>query len=1050
MHQVTHKFLRRPQIKNTSRQHKRQLLQHSDGSGKIVPQLRETALWLAGVDEQFFDLLMDVDPEMLVRADFAKGSEVRKEGLLRRLLACFDDGTITPDRDLRWLWGRVGTAGVEQIVEPYLEKRHSEDARRAAIVIARECKATGLGPHIARIALDPTENDNLRSEAAAAVYHIGENNSRLALKPLIFGDVGSDPEDTLKGYALRCNWPDNMSATELFTALTPQKKPHFMGSYKAFLESEVTAGLRPHDSPKSIEWAGNYAGGRDPFDVLGKLAGRVLGFWAHMLEVPGVVDLLAPTLFKQWKLHFELDSVRGVIVMAGNEARRRLARALLPISVQDEYRLLATIEICSLGDHDLEWLLNEFLREDNAALKQYLADLIGRLLTSRDVQAWDATLAASNEDEVLRSAIRGSVGPVLLDSEDASRWREWEALRSASVQDQPQPQAEIEDPLTVVRRIFLCTCPSSFYQLFHYFAGSGFSWAPSPIVDLWETLDGQLKQGTLAAASAYLLTRPIVGGPLWWRERTMTWNILAGYAALYILALRTPEVLQGLTSGDWDFWTRVILAEQMGPGDDASRDDGARNVLLSNAYEHSKAVFLATLSDLVEADDERFQTTSALDSLGSFWNDDIGELVVQFLRRPLRPKTFQALLASALRRGVSDAAALAENLAGGPVTHGGPDREKAIIAAIELASYEPSRWPSLWGVLRADQQLGMDLLNYVASQDYFNLGFAANLDDESLADLYLWIAERVDLEQDWFAESNSYTDDQRVARWSNTIMGYLARRGTLESCYAIRRIVAALPQYGGLRGTLKEAEERTRRAHWVPFAPAMVVEIASNPKTRLVRNGVELLELIEESLQRLEVELQGATPTAETLWDGNPRELNDQYWREAQSKGAPKPPRLFRPKKEGSLSDSVKKHLERDLRDSGIVLNREVQIRPPLGAKQGETTDIYVDVMVPTIQAGVKERLSAVVEVKGCWNRDVKTDMETQLANRYMNESGIYCGLYLVGWYECMLWDHNDYKWGDRLKLSLAEARTFFAQQAQHLTKDHRQLRSFVLDVRLR
>jgi hypothetical protein len=987
---------------------------------------------------------MDVDPEMLVRADFAHGSEARKEGLLRRLLTCFDDGTITPDRDLRWLWGRIGTSGVDQIVEPYLRERsHSGEARRAAIVIARECKATSVGVFLAGIALDPTENDDLRSEAAAAVYHIGEKNSRCMLKPLIFGDRGSDPEDTLKRYALRCNWPNNMTATELFAVLAPQRRPHFMGSYRAFLQSEITAGLQPADLPKSIEWADRHAGGRDPFDVLGELASRVLGFSAQRLIEPGVVDILAATLFRQWKLHFEINSVRSVIATAGDEARHRLIRALLPISVQDEHRWLATIEICSLGDHDLQWLLKEFLDENDTSLKQYLAELIGKLLTSNDVEAWDAVLTASNTDEILRSAIRDSVGPVLLNTEDANRRRQLEeARRSASIQN--QPQVEVEHPLAFVRRTFLCTCPSSFYQAFSHLADAGFSWSPSPILEPWETMDEDLKQKTLAAAGAYLRTRPVVGGPHWWRERTITRDILAGYAALYILVLKTPEALEALTSDDWDFWTRVILAEHIGPGDDA-----ARNVLLSQSYRHSTAVFLATLGDLIGADDERFQTTSALDSLGSFWNDDIGELVVQFLRSPIRPKTFQALLAKALRRGVPKAVILAEQLASGPIPPGDSNRERAIIAAIELAAYEPLRWPPLWRVLQVDQQRAMDLLIHVASQDYFNLGFAATLDDGSLADLYLWIAEHVDLDQDW-TDSDSYTIDQRLARWSNTIVSLLAKKGTIESCSAVRRIVAALPQYEGLRSILKEAEDRTRRGHWIPFEPAAVIEIARNPKARLIRNDVELLELLEESLQRLEADLQGVTPTAETLWDGNPKEMTDQYRRKAELNGGPEPPRFFRPKSEGALSDSVKRHLERDLRDSGIVLNREVQIRRPLGARQGETTDIYVDVMVPTIKAEVVERLSAVIEVKGCWNRGVKTDMEGQLANRYMTDSGIDLGLYLVGWYECMLWDQKDYRWSNRLKLSLEDARGFFAQQAQSLTIGHQRVRSFVLDVRLR
>jgi hypothetical protein len=101
-----------------------------------------------------------------------------------------------------------------------------------------------------------------------------------------------------------------------------------------------------------------------------------------------------------------------------------------------------------------------------------------------------------NSNLFLRTAIRDSVGPVLLDSEIANRWRQSDAVRNASIQD--EPQTRIEHPLEGVRRIFLCTCPSSFYQAFSHLVRAGFSWSPSPILEMWENMDEELKQTTLA------------------------------------------------------------------------------------------------------------------------------------------------------------------------------------------------------------------------------------------------------------------------------------------------------------------------------------------------------------------------------------------------------------------------------------------------------------------------------------------------------------------------------------------------------------------------
>jgi predicted NACHT family NTPase len=49
----------------------RRVILHPDGSGKVIPQLRETAAWLAGMNSQIFQLLVRSDPEVLLRSDMA-------------------------------------------------------------------------------------------------------------------------------------------------------------------------------------------------------------------------------------------------------------------------------------------------------------------------------------------------------------------------------------------------------------------------------------------------------------------------------------------------------------------------------------------------------------------------------------------------------------------------------------------------------------------------------------------------------------------------------------------------------------------------------------------------------------------------------------------------------------------------------------------------------------------------------------------------------------------------------------------------------------------
>jgi hypothetical protein len=131
----------------------------------------------------------------------------------------------------------------------------------------------------------------------------------------------------------------------------------------------------------------------------------------------------------------------------------------------------------------------------------------------------------------------------------------------------------------------------------------------------------------------------------------------------------------------------------------------------------------------------------------------------------------------------------------------------------------------------------------------------------------------------------------------------------------------------------------------------------------------------------------------------------------------------------------VKRHLDRDLKDRGVMVNREVEIRRPMGGAPGERTDIHVTVAVPTADSGVWEKVTAVIEVKGIWNRELVHAMESQLAERYLKETGFGYGLYLVGWFACPQWDSKDRRSEVQPYPSISDAEEAFDKQAVSLSK---------------
>ncbi|MEZ5351961.1 MAG: hypothetical protein R2762_04940 [Bryobacteraceae bacterium] len=217
------------------------------------------------------------------------------------------------------------------------------------------------------------------------------------------------------------------------------------------------------------------------------------------------------------------------------------------------------------------------------------------------------------------------------------------------------------------------------------------------------------------------------------------------------------------------------------------------------------------------------------------------------------------------------------------------------------------------------------------------------------------------------------------------VLGVLVNRGNTGRMSGTGTGYNALPEFrpwlsGELPGISRIGSASGLGTH---FNWTTVSRLLSDPQKRVVRSGDELLDVLAECLKRAESELQGELPAASTLWN----EVNKGKWR---------------PKTEEDLSDYLARFLKKDLSDRGIVANREVQIQRRLSkdGQPGERTDIYVD-CVPPSGSAVGSRISAIIEVKGCWNRPVRSATEDQLVARYLLEHKSSHGIYVVGWYKC-------------------------------------------------
>jgi hypothetical protein len=214
--------------------------------------------------------------------------------------------------------------------------------------------------------------------------------------------------------------------------------------------------------------------------------------------------------------------------------------------------------------------------------------------------------------------------------------------------------------------------------------------------------------------------------------------------------------------------------------------------------------------------------------------------------------------------------------------------------------------------------------------------------------------------------------------------------------------------------------------------PEVILRMATDREVRLVQDGNELLEVLLESLDRLNEKLQGETPSVQFLW-------------------YPSGHKQKKPIDENSLSDFVKIHFDDDLKKRGIIANREVEIRSGPRTGSGERTDLHIDATTQSPDNMALDVLTVIVETKGCWHSQLDQAMETQLADRYLRDNACRFGIYLVGWFNCPHWDRHDPRSRTAPSLTLEEAREQFQLQAVDLsTRQDVTIRSYVLNTSLR
>jgi predicted NACHT family NTPase len=1027
------------------------LIASEDPERRLVPQLYETAAWIACWRNDVLQEIMKSDPDVILRSDIPTDASVRA-AIVDNLLMRYERGIIeTFDERInsyRYL-EKLSHPNLANQLRPYiLDCSKSLEARNRAIDIAEVCKEFSLQDTLADLALNQTEDIYLRVGAASALTKIGESKTRLRLKCLATNPLSEDEDDELKGYSLQAVWPDHLTIEDLFQSLNSPKQRNLFGSYGRFLNTELVKKLKPEDLPVALNWVVKQGLRyfQHPFEAA---ANTILLFAWENLEVPGVLELFAKIALTQWKEYQKVITESWkpdfeILLLQSDEKRHRLISAIVSLFLEeiegDPYFLISSTTDINLLANDFFWMMKQMQTTTSESAQEIWAKLIEWSFNRQDAEQIDAIVTGTQSNPILKARFTSYFQAVELASPQAKQMQaDYQEMQSWSQRDRKKPRnlsnIEIKERIEYYLNEFesgdlnawwrlneeMTLEPDSPYYGSHY---------ETDLTSLygWQEADTVTRRRILNAASKYVKeqTDPLSG---WIGTNTYNLLSLAGCRALHLLLKEMPISLDALTIDIWTRWSPAILAFPYA-GD---KQEDSYLELIGRAYLNAPTEFIETLTQLIDAEDRNSSCIFITSKLAKCWDNCLKNALISKIKTlELAPKCMYQLLEENLKQNHEESRDFAKSLLSWSSDE---ERQRAIFAARALLEYsQESNWGTVWLSMQQDQAFGKEVVEHLANR--YPRGIVLHLNEMQLADLYIWLEKAY---PHW--EDPSYDRVHNVgmrecmSSFRDSVLSQLAELGTQKACSEIQRIIQTFPDYRRPIWTLLEAQNTLRRKSWNPVMPSKFFQLVSRSDKRLVKDGLELLEVLIESLRGINIKLQTETPEAPLLWNIVPNSG------------------ICRPKDENTFSDYVKQRLDEYLKQRGIIANREVEIRHRFGAggSAGERTDIHVNAVLKAPNAEVYDSVTVIIEAKGCWHNELNEAMETQLVNRYLKDNTCQYGLYLVGWFNCNQWDASDSRKHKAIKIgSIAEAQERFERQAERLSQAGVTVRAFVLNASLR
>lgn len=960
-------------------QQKLKVLLHPD-SQRLIPDLHETAAWLAALDTGFRSWLVNHEPEAALEADFAMLAQadlpVLVDGLLRFAV---EEQRHSYDKQSL---AKLKYPGLESKLSSVIADNSTPlSARALAIRIVRACELQSLDTKLADLALNDREDFELRKLAISCMANTDDNAKKRFIPLAVFNQ-----DSSLKAMALSVLGPRLMGVQDFFRQISPSYLESASYELRNLIDDDTF--LDKLDTKSliiALRWIAEHSPiGHDQF-TSNRLKSRLIAKAFDYLDTVGVVEALVEVmkvLCSHQDFLFDGLERNNPQNFFDNISNRRivLTELIKQVKASDVWKF---ISLDCFREEDCLWLFAQLDSLSLVSERRVIATIIEHLiLRHKNRNAVEEALnragvEVNNPDPILKEHLASIIIPMDLSNEKTiytkNQYWELQSLTLTRKKKQLLQSDILPNPPEFYIQTDLAACEAGDFNRCLYLIKSlamqengtlVFPCDPNSLPG-WQNADDN-RRNRIASVAVNYLESAVPPNDEVLLQNSRTYAQAACGLAVAIVA--DTDNLQRLSSGHLSRWCLTVVTHFF------ERDTQQR--IFRQFRPIIPEVF--DIAVLKRADWEANEgNIHILESCEEIWPPSFLQyLAVNRLNSPDWPFYCRLRLAELLIRNEVDG--VLEQLIDWLATESDSSNRCAIGKTLFLNALNQT-WHIFQKLFTNEIELAREIILAVADNVGRGTEIYARLDVEQLGWLYDKTRDLFPPKEDPLIPNHPFSPTRRhdVADFRNNITGRLVSLATPSAIKELDRICETYPDTPWLIRARADAcknlwrEERTR----LEFADS--IRLLSDAHASVVRNSLELMNVIKEALQRFAHEAQHGSPPLVTF-----------LWNEGQKK----------PFSEQRLSDFLKFYLEREWRGGRIIINREVEIKNLHDFGIGERTDLLVQAISPDGNVH-QSHPRVVIEVKPNNKAKPQKDIPDQLVGKYLDGESRTCGIYLVAWF---------------------------------------------------